>query len=1470
MKRNLRYLLPALVLLVFSKLGAQTETVNLATLADINVTLDENCQATIVASEVIRGDLDADGNGIEVPLSSFIIVVEDADQSNGPVVDGCGDYIYRVTGDGSFLGLEGGAWGDLSAEDKLAPVIQPFPDDLPLTLFCDAAVDTITVTKLPEDVDRCYQVDGQTGEVIEGTLDPVLEDRLLDGGVIPSALDNCSTFVTICVSDVITRNQEDPGCNDVILTRTFTATDGSCKVAAPGEQNPADVASYQILFSRPGLDDLEEFEISDTVSISCTSALLNGLEFGEIPAPRRQDLPFFISNGNRVYLGLNDTGLCNFGLTFTDNMPIPGCDDSYKVIRIYTVIDWCNPEDIRTFRQIVKVGDFEGPVIGELPRGNGGSQSGPYQFSTNGGDRCGAIIQLDPDGLTVTDDCSDSFTVFADIYPFGDLDATPIGTFTVNLDDNTADVTTLIPLGTHILRYTAVDGCGNQSFRDFDIEVVDNSQPVAICEDGLNVSVTLGSEEIQDGQNGIAVITPEMIDKDSYDACGPVRLLIARVGDDNQALEPYGLEVVVTCADLGEVAIGLEVTDTSGLANYCWLDVLVEDKAEPVCTAPDDIAVTCTDYRRTVPADINELSDAELDALFGAATGSNNCDNPLRQQVTGGLNNCGIGQLVRTFTVTDGEGEDEVICSQTIDIIGVHDYTIRFPGDREAFCGAAMPDLRDIRVTENGCDLITKDMKIDTFIGDAEECFKLRIKYTILNWCEYNTLGRPYEVPRDFDLNNSLEDDVYLYIDPNDLTTINDDIAYVDIDSIRDEESFRIVLDDGLLDGIDDDNNGNDIRDTSRYAFDNSRGFFCYTQIYRVFDEVPPAIAVDEPDGCFGAISANCTAEVEISYQAEDSCTTVLETRVGLDVDFKSDTAFFSRDRFLTDEEVEDLGNGDFRVILSNVPVGSHAIRIRVTDGCGNFDNEIVEFCVTDEKAPTPICKPQLTVTLMPNGDGTGMAAIWATDYVASEVQDCSGEVQYSIYTEATANEADFVPAVGDDGIILTCDSDQTTQVRIYAIDPVGQADYCSAFVLTQRADNACVTEDANNTGTLAGVIFSEEGESVTGVSLILTGNELTERTVTDEEGYYEFDELAEGEDYTIEAVLRDYTNHAQGVSTFDLVLITNHILGTKELTSPYELLAADANNDSDISVQDIIAIRRLILGLYLEYPSSAAYRFVPADFVFPVLDNPWATAFPEVINENNLSGSIRDADFFAIMVGDVDGNGFRVANNVAPRSAAPSFSAPDMEMAAGESYSVVLTAGSTLDLIGLQGTLTVGEGADLIDLNYGQFVPGNVNDRIMERGLLPFSYNGGTGLAPESAVITLELKATKNVRLSEVLSITDHYLRAEGYTFGGSITGLTVAFTPEEQFVPVVGLEQNNPNPVDERTTINFTLAEDLPVELTLRDLTGRLLLRRSLAGYTGRNRLVIDRAEIGMSGVITYTLTAGDYSATRKMIVR
>ena len=89
-----------------------------------------------------------------------------------------------------------------------------------------------------------------------------------------------------------------------------------------------------------------------------------------------------------------------------------------------------------------------------------------------------------------------------------------------------------------------------------------------------------------------------------------------------------------------------------------------------------------------------------------------------------------------------------------------------------------------------------------------------------------------------------------------------------------------------------------------------------------------------------------------------------------------------------------------------------------------------------------------------------------------------------------------------------------------------------------------------------------------------------------------------------------------------------------------------------------------------------------------------------------------------------------------------------------------------------------------------------------------------------------------------------------------------------------------NYPNPFNPETWIPYQLSEDSPVSVSIYDTTGKLVRTLSLgfqsagfynsreraAYWDGRNAL----GERVASGVYFYTLTAGEFTATRKMLIR
>ena len=86
-------------------------------------------------------------------------------------------------------------------------------------------------------------------------------------------------------------------------------------------------------------------------------------------------------------------------------------------------------------------------------------------------------------------------------------------------------------------------------------------------------------------------------------------------------------------------------------------------------------------------------------------------------------------------------------------------------------------------------------------------------------------------------------------------------------------------------------------------------------------------------------------------------------------------------------------------------------------------------------------------------------------------------------------------------------------------------------------------------------------------------------------------------------------------------------------------------------------------------------------------------------------------------------------------------------------------------------------------------------------------------------------------------------------------------------QYIKGYSLEQNYPNPFNPSTTINFTLAQSEKVTLKIYDLLGREVKTLVNGLVTAGNHSVQLSGNDMVSGVYIYKITAGSFSATKKL---
>jgi photosystem II stability/assembly factor-like uncharacterized protein len=113
--------------------------------------------------------------------------------------------------------------------------------------------------------------------------------------------------------------------------------------------------------------------------------------------------------------------------------------------------------------------------------------------------------------------------------------------------------------------------------------------------------------------------------------------------------------------------------------------------------------------------------------------------------------------------------------------------------------------------------------------------------------------------------------------------------------------------------------------------------------------------------------------------------------------------------------------------------------------------------------------------------------------------------------------------------------------------------------------------------------------------------------------------------------------NHLNGITTYDLVLISKHILGVEALVSPYKMIAADANNSGGITTSDVVAFRKLILGIDDTLKEQNSWRFLPKTQSFTNHENPFEDLLVGSINSQLEASPLAEVDFIGIKMGDVN-----------------------------------------------------------------------------------------------------------------------------------------------------------------------------------------------------------------------------------------
>ena len=644
-----------------------------------------------------------------------------------------------------------------------------------------------------------------------------------------------------------------------------------------------------------------------------------------------------------------------------------------------------------------------------------------------------------------------------------------------------------------------------------------------------------------------------------------------------------------------------------------------------------------------------------------------------------------------------------------------------------------------------------------------------------------------------------------------------------------------------------------------------------YVQVIKVNDIDLPVFNCTPPSSVINGTENSCnlntapldTDEILILDETEgfDQCSENLgrDYDVEYEIDYNGDGTTDAQGTGRNANGVHDYGN--------------HSITWTITDHCGNVNSCTYSFTIRDNKPPTPYCLSEAVIVTMPAG--TGAAEIWANDFDLGSFDNVTGECNDNELTFSLTNVA-----TGESGTSLSFDCadmpngvSQDILLQMHVTDEFGNSDFCEVTMVFQDNANDACPDDGNS--RISGNVYTEDNEMLEEAMVQITNNVETysNQMMTAGNGHYEF-MAPNNSDYNITSEKDD--DPLNGVSTLDLVLIQKHILQTKVLDSPYKVIAADANNNGNVSAVDLITIRKLILGLNSGFPNDEMpWRFVDASQTWANDANPFP--YSQNISIEDHSEEMLNNNFIAVKIGDVNStvviNGFANTNVSDRNGNVLELVVDNADFKAGDLVEIPVTANNFDEIAGTQFTIS-------FDTNYAEFegiTPGALNmteanfgHTFLSEGYVTSSWNDVKAVSADKdeVLFTINLIAIKDSNVSSVFEINSDITSAEAYT--DDLESMGVQLTVNGQVEGEgYALFQNIPNPFGSETTISFRTPVDGPVTLTIYDVNGKLVKKISDNFNKGTNSIMVNADELQAKGIFYYQMEAAGYSATKKMIV-
>ncbi len=560
----------------------------------------------------------------------------------------------------------------------------------------------------------------------------------------------------------------------------------------------------------------------------------------------------------------------------------------------------------------------------------------------------------------------------------------------------------------------------------------------------------------------------------------------------------------------------------------------------------------------------------------------------------------------------------------------------------------------------------------------------------------------------------------------------------------------------------------------------------------------------------------------------------------------------------------------EFEIMQHGIPYTSgcyryHRIKWIVTDECGG--SAMMEKLVDVYDCSDP-------VNVFP--DHLFTLRTYATEFINFDIDtfdfswldDCSGSSELLLSLDASKHKTDSVldacnaPGFGvelpfpvfiaDKGRDLNCDGAITWEERHIT----------ESYFLVVLVDYFGLCHPKID-AFIAGTIETDGHSPLPDVAVHITSpHQNYPLLLTNAKGDYMT--YAQGDSVTIKPKKND--SHKNGVSTLDVVRIHKHITGIDTITSPYDLIAADVNGNHQVSILDMVSIRKLILGVYTEFPFVESWKFVPKEFQFTDPLKPFP--FPETIFVEDPFTISYNGDFIAVKMGDVNNTVFATGTEVTTRNEKASIEwiAQQQDFLINDHVTIPVYATDDFRLNGFQFTLTHPD-LEFVNVTSGQIEISDDAYAIFDDHMTFSWYDlDPLQINNDEPLFSIVARAKQNGSLSDNLKINSDITQAEVYDADQNIFEPRLIIQSEEHIV-------NNevivyPNPWKEEIHISFEMRNSGAVDFKLFDALGSEVYSIEEEAVFGENIITVNKEDVSATGLLFYKLSTKDFRATGVMV--